>query len=333
LCLSFVQRTVWDGDQVLFEERHTGSDLTEGAPYYGTIGYIHGGGIDAPLWLLDTRFSDARVINYNWRGLAESSVWPNGNPADTSLTGGDATAISWPAGQGVYYRSAPPPGGALSPTWIGSLPSNGQDGTGMLYRRNRYYDPAAGRFTQEDPIGLAGGLNLYGFAQGDPVNFSDPFGLCIWDACIAEAIALGAVATGAIRFIANKLMGRPATENVVRDAVGGAAGMALLAGGGAALAARAAPIATAGSGLTGRIVDALENAGPDMAARTNAVLGTVPKNLTTLYNVAEDGVVTIQGGSGDNLRQIILRPDGSSVVKAFEAAKDAWRVVKEIKPQ
>ena len=48
----------------------------------------------------------------------------------------------------------------------------------MLYRRNRYYDPAAGRFTQEDPIGLAGGLNLYGFAGGDPVNYSDPFGLC-----------------------------------------------------------------------------------------------------------------------------------------------------------
>lgn len=34
-----------------------------------------------------------------------------------------------------------------------------------------------GLFTQEDPIGLAGGLNLYGFANGDPVNFSDPFGL------------------------------------------------------------------------------------------------------------------------------------------------------------
>jgi len=47
-----------------------------------------------------------------------------------------------------------------------------------MYRRNRYYDPVKGRFTQEDPIGLAGGLNLYGFAGGDPVNFSDPFGLC-----------------------------------------------------------------------------------------------------------------------------------------------------------
>jgi len=31
------------------------------------------------------------------------------------------------------------------------------------------YDPATGRFTQEDPAGLAGGLNAYGFAGGDPV--------------------------------------------------------------------------------------------------------------------------------------------------------------------
>jgi hypothetical protein len=36
------------------------------------------------------------------------------------------------------------------------------------------YNPT---FTQEDPIGLAGGLNLYGFAGGDPINFWDPFGL------------------------------------------------------------------------------------------------------------------------------------------------------------
>src|SRR5438067_318236 len=64
------------------------------------------------------------------------------------------------------------------PSWHGSLIESGQDASGYQYRRNRYYDPATGRFTQEDPLGLAGGLNLYGFAGGDPVNFSDPFGLC-----------------------------------------------------------------------------------------------------------------------------------------------------------
>ncbi|MGD2154775.1 MAG: RHS repeat-associated core domain-containing protein, partial [Gemmatimonadales bacterium] len=62
--------------------------------------------------------------------------------------------------------------------WVGSLIRDQRDPSGLLYRRNRYYDPMAGRFTQPDPIGLAGGLNLYGFAGGDPANFTDPFGLC-----------------------------------------------------------------------------------------------------------------------------------------------------------
>jgi hypothetical protein len=41
-----------------------------------------------------------------------------------------------------------------------------------------HLDPrTSGRFTQEDPIGIAGGLNLYGFGGGDPVTYSDPYGL------------------------------------------------------------------------------------------------------------------------------------------------------------
>jgi RHS repeat-associated protein len=62
--------------------------------------------------------------------------------------------------------------------WQGTLLEDKRDKSGLSYMRNRYYDPASGRFTQEDPSGLAGGLNQYGFAAGDPLNLGDPFGLC-----------------------------------------------------------------------------------------------------------------------------------------------------------
>jgi len=50
------------------------------------------------------------------------------------------------------------------------------DGTGLIYYRGRYYDPALGRFTQRDPIGLQGGLNQYAYVNSNPVNFTDPMG-------------------------------------------------------------------------------------------------------------------------------------------------------------
>lgn len=58
------------------------------------------------------------------------------------------------------------------------------DGTGLLFYRARYYDPLQKRFVSEDPLGVAGGLNLYGYVGGDPVSFVDPTGLYLetgWD--------------------------------------------------------------------------------------------------------------------------------------------------------
>jgi len=49
--------------------------------------------------------------------------------------------------------------------------------TGLYYYRARYYDPSLGRFLSEDPIGLAGGINLYAYVGGNPVNWVDPTGL------------------------------------------------------------------------------------------------------------------------------------------------------------
>jgi len=51
----------------------------------------------------------------------------------------------------------------------------------LYYYRARFYDPKAGRFISEDPIGLAGGdVNFYGYVLGNPVNFIDPLGLFGW---------------------------------------------------------------------------------------------------------------------------------------------------------
>ena len=49
--------------------------------------------------------------------------------------------------------------------------------TGLYYNRFRYYDPEIGQYTQQDPIGLAGGNpTLYGYV-GDTNAWVDPFGL------------------------------------------------------------------------------------------------------------------------------------------------------------
>ncbi|WP_241228060.1 RHS repeat-associated core domain-containing protein, partial [Pectobacterium wasabiae] len=48
--------------------------------------------------------------------------------------------------------------------------------TGLHYNLFRYYDPTVGRFTTPDPIGLAGGINLYQYAP-NPLGWVDPLGL------------------------------------------------------------------------------------------------------------------------------------------------------------
>jgi RHS repeat-associated protein len=117
------------------------------------------------------------------------------------------------------------------------------DQSGLLYRRNRYYDPKSGQFTQKDPIGIAGGMNLYGFADGDPVNFSDPFGLTpvavcaipvVTPACAAGAsalitgakLAIGAALGGALGYAGHaRAVGRTQTAlDVARKHIDAASG-------------------------------------------------------------------------------------------------------------
>ncbi len=55
------------------------------------------------------------------------------------------------------------------------------DGFPFMHTGARYYDPSTGRFLQRDPIGISGGLNVYGYCGNNPVSRIDPNGQDFWD--------------------------------------------------------------------------------------------------------------------------------------------------------
>jgi len=69
-----------------------------------------------------------------------------------------------------------------------------QDLGDLYYYRNRYYKPSVGRFVSEDPIGLQGGANLYGYVNGNPVSYLDPDGRLIW--IVAGGVVGGVINLG-----------------------------------------------------------------------------------------------------------------------------------------
>jgi RHS repeat-associated protein len=179
---------------------------------FGRVMYEHGGGIDAPLGVVRMEYSselhDAQVIvpHNDWRGTYDRGTTVVGScvvystngtqlapPPDSTPSSGDQYGgvvgggtysgtkehcidVDWPAAytwSARQYRR----GYSGPDSWMGSLIFESRDASGLYYRRNRYYDSEKGRFTQEDPIGLAGGVNVYGFAAGDPTTFTDPYGL------------------------------------------------------------------------------------------------------------------------------------------------------------
>jgi RHS repeat-associated protein len=194
VCVSTIERTVYDGNQVIAEIRQPGSDdalasvlesdgLAAEQPieHFGQVGYVHGGGIDRPLelWRNYAGSVTKLVTHYQWQGALELGTTLSGQLIQCGLAGAVSPCedIDWP-GAKIRFGLIWPHPTLGPPSWWGTMAGMKENATGMRDMRNRQYDPKTGRFTQEDPIGLAGGANLYGFAQGDAVNFSDPFGLC-----------------------------------------------------------------------------------------------------------------------------------------------------------
>ncbi len=247
-CHSALTRTVWEGSQILYEIRVPGdtnstyleSDSYSGA-HYGVVGYTHGGGIDSPLSI--HKEGDLVLPHQNWRGATDFGTCPVTKCNESTVQFAGASELAY----GSFEAGAFGP-----PSWYGSLIENQADGSGLHYKRNRYYEAATGRFTQEDPIGLAGGLNAYGFADGDPINFSDPFGLCTpWPDCLLHGTAnWGAQHGGAIGSVAlnGAAAANAAAESFAVNDLGRAVAARDGVGGAIALASML-PVGRVGAGL------------------------------------------------------------------------------------
>jgi RHS repeat-associated protein len=103
---------------------------------------------------------------------ASSSLLTDGIGSTLAITDG-AGNISGSYTYGPYGNTSHT-GSATAPNQYSGRENDGD--TNLYYYRARYYSPTLNRFISPDPIGLGGGMNVYAYADGDPIGEIDPLG-------------------------------------------------------------------------------------------------------------------------------------------------------------
>jgi type VI secretion system secreted protein VgrG len=147
---------MWDGDWMTQEVR-TGRTAHEDS----AVTYVRHPDHEGPL----TRLANGQVWHYVTDHL--------GTPQEMYDQDGE---IVWAADFSAYGLTAR----SLAQEVDNPIRFPGQyhdQESGLHYNRFRYYDPQVGRYINQDPIGLAGGMNSYAYVDGNPGGMLDSTGL------------------------------------------------------------------------------------------------------------------------------------------------------------
>ncbi|MEW6678724.1 MAG: RHS repeat-associated core domain-containing protein [Pseudomonadota bacterium] len=137
-------------------------DLPVGVVKQGQLHYIHADHLHTPRAILDPQNRP------RWR-------WDNADPF------GVGQPDENPSGLGRFVYNPRFPGQVY----------DAESGLHYNYYRDGY-EPRTGRYTQGDPIGLAGGVNLYAYVNGNPLMYTDPTGeFAIGGALVGAGIDIG----------------------------------------------------------------------------------------------------------------------------------------------
>jgi RHS repeat-associated protein len=134
---------------------------------------VHTDHLGTPRKMVD----NANQTVWQWPYSAFGDNAPTGILKPTTSAAAAFVSLPAQAGSGTTTASLL---ALSSPTQINNLRMPGQyfdKESNLHYNYYRSYQATQGRYTQNDPIGLAGGWNRFGYVEGNPLMYADPYGL------------------------------------------------------------------------------------------------------------------------------------------------------------